>query len=1854
MSSFQEFLAERLQDGSFSTEDVLASGLPLLRQVVETHASGLCAPLYGIDRLHVDGVSIWYENAHRVSPVSQLRRIRKLDRARGGAIEVVREHRRKTRVEEGEVAVTDLAIGAPDDDIARPVYLPGFVAWEHRLDHHDPLVDVFSAGMILASLACGLNLGDVDDLRTFVAHRGNLFALNPRLHPVVARAIVAMTELSRHRRPQDLAAVLRTLENHRDQEVDLDLELARVEDFERRDGLAKQRIILTRLQERLFEISRRNRLLHFRPTMQTLNLTNASVPLSFDIEHIRPDQVLTWHGTFRNEVIAGKAVSLSKYLDFREVLYLPGTMDRIRAESRRDYAEFGFEQMRLAVCFLRWANLKEEPPEAYDSPLVLLPVRLQKKKGVRDTWFLEPLSDEAEINPVLRHLFKQLYDIDLPETVTLTDDRLDELHADLVAQIQASEPGVTLAKIDRPRIDLIHDQARRRLDRYCRRARLSGRGVRRFHDIDYSYDPANYHPLGLQLFNAMVRPGRTQLAAIVEQRPRPRTHVAPEAAPIASRQRQFYALREDDNGNPFAWEYDLCRVTLGNFRYRKMTLVRDYADLLRDGRTNPAFDASFSLSPRPDPSPEAAAPPLEERIHVVPCDPTQAGAVARAQSGESYIIQGPPGTGKSQTITNLIADYVMRGKRVLFVCEKRAAIDVVYHRLRQLGLHALCCLIHDSQADKKSFVMDLKQTYETFLDESARGRGHTGARKRLIRIIRDELQPLERFNDAMLEAPDQAGASTRDVLDRAIHLANRRPTLTPIEQERLPPYRTWVEHRSRLSAVDDIIRDIQTDGIFSRHPLRRLHPDVRHAERPLELLTTHLDTARQALQRLIGMLRDQSIDEALWPNLDGAAALMGYVGRIHELAQRNLCNILNDLGEAGRRYASRIEDYERSLGALDEKQKATANWRERIPPDEIEIALEQARAFERDWLRLLKPDWWRLRGVIRKRYDFAAHAVRPSWVRVLTALREEYEEETTVRETARTIAQDLELDDDLDRVIRSVHAVNRHIRQAEAPLQAFHRDLVQSSRADERVLRMAAARGEYETITSALESCLDGFGEPSLPQLEVDLDETHAALDELPEYLSCLTHLVELPESLRQALGDLPLTVAQIEAAMAGATADEICRTRRELSRFTSAARRRHVQRLEVLYEGWLEGNARVVHDAVRRQFLECIRTCSLTAAELTSEQKTFKKRFNRGRRELEHEFAKSMRYRSVRDLVAGDTGMVVQVLKPVWLMSPLSVSDALPLDGESYDVVIFDEASQITLEEAVPSIFRARQAIVVGDEMQLPPTNFFSAKQSEDEESVRIEEDGEVVDYDLAGNSFLNHAARNLSSQLLGWHYRSRSESLISFSNWAFYQGRLLTVPEEQFAVAEQNEIRATTADAGRGHVAALRSRPISFHFMDEGVYHKRRNRMEADYIAHLVHELLMGDTGMSIGIVAFSEAQQGEIESALERLGRSDNLFRDRLETEIEREEDGQFIGLLVKNLENIQGDERDIVIMSICYGHNPDGRMLMNFGPINQSGGEKRLNVAFSRAKHHMAIVSSIRHTDITNEYNDGASCLKSYLHYADASSRGDAATARRVLGELAVWREDDATSAPKESPVARAIAQALRDRGHAVDLNVGMSHFRCDLAVRSGTDSRYDLGILVDSRSYYEQSDLLERDMMKPRLLRHFGWRVTHVLSKEWFMDPDAVLQRLEARIAGAEEEGHVDTAQLEADLERIYEEAAQAVDEEEKEKDAEAEAEAEQTHAEPEAAGAADGQAEVQEGEPSSADTRYFELSDDKSSKYWQITLSGSAYTVRFGRLGSKGQSRTKSFRNPPVAEEAMRKAIQQKLKKGYREKPRSG
>ena len=1831
---FLKFLEEGVAKGGFETDDLLAALLPLLKQVQAAHEAGLVAPLCGLQDLTVtDTGHLMFAPAKAQPPQKNPAKVEALQSPVSQAVEVVAESRRTADVDQATLTVSDLGVAGAGTDFTKPVFLPHYRSWEHALGHHDELTDIFSLGMVLASVACGLDFTDPSELEIFSVNRTNLFGVNHRLNPVVSSVIVQMTELNRHKRAPDLAQMISRLENYREQTADLDFK--RIKGFKESGITGKRRLIQSHLRDRLFDISRRNRLIYFKPTLQTLNLTVASVPVLLDYRNIRLEQLFVWHPELAATVTAGAPMALGKYLRFEDASYIPGVLDKIISEARRDRAEYGFAQLRLVLCFLRWNNLKEAPEERIHSPLLLLPVDLTKKKGVRDNYVLDPTTSEAEVNPALRHHLKELYNLNLPEFVDLKETSLDQFYEALKAQIQASEPGVTFNKIDRPQIELIHEKARQRVDQYRRRMKFQARKARVAAKPDYSYDREDLRPLGLQLFLEKVRPTPMPLRDVAGAAPQARLpHIvdpgeSAEPGKVLEIERQMFALRDGGNQNPYSWDFDLCSQTLGNFNYRKMTLVRDYAKLIETDLASGAFDTVFSLTPKP---PEEAPPaPLElgDQHLVIACDAAQATAIARARTGASCIIQGPPGTGKSQTITNLIADYVARGKRVLFVCEKRAAIDVVFHRLRQQGLDELCCLIHDSQTDKKAFIQNLKQTYEKFLSQSDLEPEVEKARASTLRAMDQDLASLRRFSELMRASHAHTGVAVRSLLHRLVELRGRASDLPPEVEDLLPEYPLWLQHGEVVGRLQSALDDLGEERCFAQHPLRWLGKDVLQADRPLEALCKHLDRAEDLLDAMESALELSGLPGELWDTFGEIQAILEFAVRVRPLAQRNLLGVLTR-GPAGQAFDVLASDLDQKAKALEQGRQKTAGWRDPLSPDDTENALVQAQAFEKSIFRFLQPAFWRLKKTLQARYDFSQHAVVPAWSKVLGDLSACHTAQEAWEAARQQAATDWQVEDvDAFRALVAEVRTDRHT--AHPSIKALLVRLAESAEAGGLIETLAGIHDHFTELDTILNAALaehEQFEFPELAEVLAKLREQTAALAELSPILA---EVADLPDGFTHALRHAPVLLSEFEAAIGHKSLNCVYREDRAANRFDGRTLARKMEQLERCYGEWLGLNARCIRLAVRQEFLEHVNLSSLPASQLEPEQKAFKKAYAAGRRDLEHEFGKTMRFKSIRDLAADDTGQVIQDLKPIWLMSPLSVSDTLPLDPDLFDVVIFDEASQIPLEEAIPAIYRSHQVIVVGDEMQLPPTTFFAGARTEDE-SVMVEEEGERFEVDLDSDSFLAQSAQNLPSTLLAWHYRSRYESLISFSNAAFYSGNLYTIPDRQRAVADRRELSVTGYDQGATNVEALLARSISFHFMENGVYEDRRNPQEAAYIAQLVRGLLQRETGLSIGVVAFSEAQQGEIESALGRLEEEDAEFATRLGNEYVREEHDVYCGLFVKNLENVQGDERDIIIMSVCYGHDAGGRMLMNFGPINQRGGEKRLNVIFSRAKHHMAIVSSIRHHDITNDYNDGANSLRNFLQYAEAVSKGHEADTRRVLENLNPLSRKGLAAPSRKDAVVEGLASALRKRGYAVDLHVGQSKFRCDLAVRGNSDSLYQLGILVDTDGHYANPNLLDRYLMQPSILRAFGWRFALVLTKDWYHNPDDVLSRIEKLLQGQEgaDEGTASEGEPAG---------TEVVD-----------------VPEPEVTGTAvlppppppvEASPVVALPVVAPVANRHFEFVGGSSRKFWEISVSGSSFTVRFGRIGTAGQSQTKSFADDAKARCEANKLIAEKVKKGY-------
>ncbi|KPY28554.1 Uncharacterized protein ALO54_02428 [Pseudomonas syringae pv. philadelphi] len=1791
-------------------DDVLFLMLPLLREVARLHESGRVAQLSYADVIQGPERSLQLRDPQGALPRLALEAIKQVQPNPESALNIVGKVR-LTRDSEDGVAVTDLQVQEDlHQPIDHPVFLLGLQSWEHRLGHHDEITDIFQLGQLLACLACGLDFADLDDLKTFARHRRNLFQLNSRLNPVLANLIVEMTELNRHERATDVSSLARRLETWREQPASLDVERVLAE----AQGPASRRtVVLEHLRNRLFDLSRRNRLLHFRPTQANINLTVASVPLVMRIESIRPESLCTWQATFggfSEQVLSGKPVGLQQWLRFEDQAWLQTSLERIIQETRRDRAEFGFSNLRLVVAFMRWHNLKDTPDERIVTPLLWLPVALSRKKGVRDQFVLQCDETEAEFNPVLRHLLRQLYDIQLPETVDLQSTSLEQIHADIARQIKLTEPGVELRLQSKPKIELIHQKAVQHLHHFQRR-RAGQRSAMASVKPDFSYDRDDYRPLGLQLFRQKVLPSELPLRNAVDTPPAVRTQHPQMVA--GSTENSTFSMPADE-GHRYAWDIDLTQVTLANFNYRKMSLVRDYAQLIEEPAQNEAFDRMFSIEPR-DIEVQAPDPiALPEQWNVVAGDATQNAAVSLARTGRNFIIQGPPGTGKSQTITNLIADYAGRGLRVLFVCEKRAALDVVFHRLQQSGLGELCCLIHDSQTDKKAFVGNLRECYERWIAADAQSQTLQAQRTATLAAMSEQLELIERFEHSMASVPQTLACSVRELVRHLIELPAAAAALPPEALERLPEWHHWQQQRELTQRVYLTMRERFGLDSFARHPFSHLASRLVTHEHAYGQLKSAVDEASGLMQRIEPVLESSA---SLLANDTRLTDAQVFSDAAEQLTNANLTSHL-DLLEPGSPASRTLQTEQATLQALTVQQhsasEATRHWRDKPGVQDTLAAQALVQGLEGSFMRWLQPSWWRLRGELKRRYDFSQHAVAPSYRSILDNLAREHQANAQLQAEQQRLQERYSIQN-IDAFVQGQQALLQQL--ATSPLM---RQWVERLRSDPEAVSGLAQEASLRQPLARLAEIVAGsfVFEPSLTLAEVAeyLRDLHEELSELPDTLPLLNELHQADPACLRALQTHALAQRPLVALIAQENLTRFYRANPQVARFDGKTLSMATHKVSQAESSLLKHNAHVLSATLHQRFLEHVRQSALSVAQLDPQAREFKKTYAKGRRELEHELGKTMRYRSIRELASGDSGRVINDLKPVWLMSPLSVSDTLPLTPDLFDVVIFDEASQIPSEEAVPALSRAQQVIVVGDEMQLPPTNFFSSAGDQQDNELIAMEDGEQIAINLDADSLLSQAARNLPATLLAWHYRSRHEALISFSNAAFYEGRLITIPDRRIEhpVPVSTPLDSSEDQAVIQGADTLLNSPISFLKIEDGVYISRGNVAEARYIAGLVRELLRRETGLSLGIVAFSEAQQGEIEQALENLAASDADFATRLEREYVREDAGQFNGLFVKNLENVQGDERDVIILSICYAPGPNGKMLMNFGPINQRGGEKRLNVIFSRARKRMAIISSIEADAITNTHNDGAAALRAFLQFARASAAGDAPRSQGILANLNPGaKQSFAITLPKDS-LRTALAAALRKRGHEVQEYVGRSQFRCDLAIAETDGEHFSLGILLDGDAS-ATANVRERYIFRPTVLRSFGWKIIDVLSHDWLNDSEEVLNRIEALLQRGE-----DT---------------------------------------PELPPATDDNVDVEQQDSSpliedsvvagSTQLREFTFGEGNSNKFRRIGAAESDVTVNFGRIGTQGQTMTKTMDSPEQAAREVEKLIAEKLRKGYQE-----
>jgi hypothetical protein len=1071
-------------------------------------------------------------------------------------------------------------------------------------------------------------------------------------------------------------------------------------------------------------------------------------------------------------------------------------------------------------------------------------------------------------------------------------------------------------------------------------------------------------------------------------------------------------------------------------------------------------------------------------------DPSQIKAIIAAEQGNSFVLEGPPGTGKSQTITNLIGHLLSLGKTVLFVSEKMAALSVVHHRLKQAGLERATLELHSNKANKKAVLDQLRGAFEPADAPSPERPAHQA----VLAQQRAALNALA----AELRSPTRAGMSVFQVLDGMIGLGDTQEAPAVLPPDGLPEgIGPWARAAERLE------RATAGMGPLHRHPLRLIGATAwspRLAEQARERLTAlqsalaeHEDAQAIALEH---GLRLRAAPERAG-RLGLSQALLDLTGALLE-GPALPAETLEGLLRGRLSPAALAAEAEPALAQARAQAEALQTLRQSFKDSVLELNLDDLHARFASWARAFFLFAWLM--LMGARGQLQRHAAGPLpnnlQIEAALALAQQVRrcraaiEAATPAARARLGALWAGIDTRPDQVaaaLRSTEGLPAQARALDGALGAPLGDaaatlaglgadgaagLSPAGAVGAAMIRLAEASAALRDAISAAEGIL-GLRTEAL----WGLSSAGARSAAVAEALAGLAGLrawcgARAAEAEARALGmgpslegwwstegarpSLPPLVSRAALAAAWREAADDC------------------PRLLALQIDEREAQ-------VRRYRADEALLLQLNQAELVSRVAAFAPPLSAPGDQmalLRRQFSLQRGHMALRRLVR-ETRSTLLRLKPCVLMSPLSVAQYLDPSLPPFDVVIFDEASQIPPWDAIGAIARGKQVVIVGDSRQLPPTTFFGRGEGEDEPV----EDDDIVDTE----SILTEArGAGLPALDLRWHYRSRHEALIAFSNERYYDGRLVTFPAP-VAVAPRPTLPGQPAPTSKG----VHWLPVPDGFYDRGG--SRTNRAEAERVVSLVRALLAEPRPESVGIVTFSQPQQRLVEDLLDAARAEDSLLDAAFSESLDEP-------LFIKNLENVQGDERDVMIFSIGYGPDATGKVGMNFGPLNRRGGERRLNVAITRAKGRLYVVSTLRadQIDLSRTSARGVQDLRAFLDFA---ARGPAALDQRATG-----------AAEANGALQARVRAGLEARGWRVREGVGVAGLRVPIAVLDPSDpERYLAGVLDDGPGWHRSEVAQERDRQRELVLGGLGWRFVRTWSHELLMEPEAELDRLHAAL-----------------------------------------------------------------------------------------------------------------------------------------------
>jgi hypothetical protein len=1180
-------------------------------------------------------------------------------------------------------------------------------------------------------------------------------------------------------------------------------------------------------------------------------------------------------------------------------------------------------------------------------------------------------------------------------------------------------------------------------------------------------------------------------------------------------------------------------AVLGLYPLSNQNLIHDVQALVEgepaSGPVESFLKVDVSLTEAGTPVPAASAAPeptrsyTDERL-VTHADPCQARAVRVARTARGLVVHGPPGTGKSQTIANMIGDHLARGERVLFVCDKRTALDVVKYRLDAIGLGELCAVVHDAQRDQRDLYMGIRKQ----LDELPDSRTAPAAVAELGRVDA-ELQGIH----AQLTEHDRA-------------LAERGAGGTA------PSFHDLAGEWLAIEAPGDAQRAASEARALGPEELRAREKDVREAldrgrragypdnpwrsavgidlaawlARPLDEAKASLDQVVAAAAQADSAAANEIPPFAAAPPVQDQAAaresladdVEALIAAGHGLELARWAKERDERVTAARAELAVMGPHVEVLnaGPLDPELAASARLAPAPMGEQLLWTAKLAAylAIARRWYRFL---------FFVRRIKAASILARLGLTFSLLAVERVARFLDGVR--ARMLLDDLErrllpdvgagpLDDERLRHLTAGQSMAfavlaRLAEPALAPAAArIRQDLADMDRQRALLAGLRGSPARARAIT-AFEREVAGAGlfaeawHAEQARALRDGETIGPAVQRLRERLPTLEGLLRIEEIVKAspaALGGAlrQLLAAGVEAEVAWLALRKVVLAA-ELSRRVAAfpaLQRMDGDALSALHERFetLRGHKlALVRQVVLHVWTDRQRSrlLAVTGGRLNGAGAERKRRL----------FVRGTKVLRVRQVIAAgqevEGGDPLFDLRPVWMASPETVAQIFPRQP-IFDVFVFDESSQCKLEEAIPVLTRAKRVVIAGDPKQLPPTRFFETTVAQSE-AVDAESDQDFFEQQQGEVEDLLTAALNLEIEqsYLDVHYRSQNADLIQFSNDAFYGSRLQAVPAHP-------SNRVKTPPVKLVHVG--------------GTYSKRENPREAGEVVRIVRDLLSWPQPPSIGVACFNLAQRELILEALDDAAAEDPVFAERLSVARHRRGKGSFEGLFVKNLENVQGDERDHIIISTTYGPDEKGRFYRRFGPLGMAGGGRRLNVLVTRARQQVHLVTSIPREVYRSRPHlepgqtpGGAWLLFGYLEFAEKLGRaydGElppdiALAAEPVEGPFIDVRESETPSG-----FAHALATRLAAaQGHSATVHWGNDGFCVDVALRHPTSPEdVTVGVLCDNTRFAKAPDRVEWDLFRTAMLRGQGWKLHRLWTPQFFRDPSGALEEVAAQVS----------------------------------------------------------------------------------------------------------------------------------------------